>query len=87
MKRKRTPQETRRDILFTLQDNSGTLIKTHLLTKANISTKYLKEKIKYLIEDGLIEEYVSQKKRKSITYRLTEKGHKEAEKWRTLESR
>jgi predicted transcriptional regulator len=63
------------DILKVLAQN-GPMKLTHVMYKANVNCSVLKENLEFLIQQNLIEEQVTIKRRnkKKITYVITEKG-------------
>ena len=63
------------DILKVLAQK-GPLKLTHVMYKANVNCSVLKDNLEFLIEQNLIEEKLTQKRRNKtkITYAITEKG-------------
>jgi len=63
------------DILKVLAQK-GPLKLTHVMYKANVNCSVLKDNLEFLIEQNLIEEQLTQKRRNKtkITYAITEKG-------------
>ena len=63
------------DILKVLAQK-GPLKLTHVMYKANVNCSVLKDNLEFLIEQNLIEEQITQKRRNKtkITYAITEKG-------------
>ena len=54
----------------------GTLKLTHVMYKANVNCSVLKQSLNFLIQQRLVEEQTSHKKRgkKRVSYAITEKG-------------
>ena len=69
--KKRTRLEVIRDILEILRENKQTKI-THLIYKSNLSNNSIKPYLKDLLENGMIEQTVSNEKRE---FKIASKGH------------
>ena len=63
------------DILKVMAQN-GPLKLTHVMYKANVNCSVLKQNLEFLIQQNLIEEQITVKKRNKtkISYAITEKG-------------
>jgi len=63
------------DILKVLARN-GPLKLTHIMYKANVNCSVLKQHLDFLIQQNLVEEQTSQKKRRKtrVVYAITERG-------------
>jgi predicted transcriptional regulator len=63
------------DILKVLARN-GPLKLTHIMYKANVNCSVLKQNLDFLIQQNLVEEQTSQKKRHKtrVVYAITERG-------------
>lgn len=72
---RRSKMEMYIDILKVLAQK-GPLKLTHVMYKANVNCSVLKDNLEFLIEQNLIEEQLTQKRRNKtkITYAITEKG-------------
>jgi predicted transcriptional regulator len=72
---RRSKMEMYIDILKVLAQN-GPLKLTHVMYKANVNCSVLKENLDFLIQQSLIEEQITVKKRNKtkILYAITEKG-------------
>jgi predicted transcriptional regulator len=72
---RRSKMEMYIDILKVLAQN-GPLKLTHVMYKANVNCSVLKENLDFLIQQSLIEEQITVKKRNKtkIRYAITEKG-------------
>jgi predicted transcriptional regulator len=72
---RRSKMEMYIDILKVLAQK-GPLKLTHVMYKANVNCSVLKDNLEFLIEQNLIEEQITQKRRNKtkITYAITEKG-------------
>lgn len=72
---RRSKMEMYIDILKVLAQN-GPLKLTHVMYKANVNCSVLKQNLDFLIEQNLIEEQVTTKRRNKtkIRYAVTEKG-------------
>ena len=72
---RRSKMEMYIDILKVLAQN-GPMKLTHVMYKANVNCSVLKENLDFLMEQHLIEEQVTVKRRNKtkITYVITEKG-------------
>ena len=69
------------DILKVIMDRNGRIKPTHILYKANLSPKTLKESLTELIDKRFIIELQESSGKK---YSLTEKGREFLEKYRTI---
>jgi predicted transcriptional regulator len=74
---RRSKMEMYIDILKVLSHN-GPLKLTHVMYKANVNCSVLKEYLGFLIQQSLIEEQITLKKRNNtkIRYAITERGRK-----------
>jgi predicted transcriptional regulator len=72
---RRSKMEMYVDILKVLAQN-GPLKLTHVMYKANVNCKVLKQNLDFLINQNLIEEQITRKKRNKtkVRYAITEKG-------------
>ena len=72
---RRSKMEMYIDILKVLAHN-GPLKLTHVMYKANVNCSVLKENLDFLIQQNLIEEQITPKKRNKtkISYAITERG-------------
>ena len=72
---RRSKLETYVDILKVLARN-GPLKLTHIMYKANVNCSVLKQHLDFLIQQNLVEEQTSQKKRRKtrVVYAITERG-------------
>ena len=72
---RRSKMEMYVDILKVLAQN-GPLKLTHIMYKANVNCKVLKQNLDFLINQNLIEKQMKRKKRNKIKvrYAITEKG-------------
>ena len=72
---RRSKMEMYIDILKVMAQN-GPLKLTHIMYKANVNCSVLKENLDFLIQQNLIEEQITQKKRNKtkIRYAITERG-------------
>jgi len=70
------------DILKVLARH-GPLKLTHLMYKTFLNGNYLKEQLKFLIKQNLVEDRVAGKR---VTYRITDRGMTILEKFRALEA-
>ena len=72
---RRSKMEMYIDILKVIAQN-GPLKLTHVMYKANVNCSVLKENLDFLINQNLIEEQITQKKRNKtkIRYAITERG-------------
>jgi len=72
---RRSKMEMYIDILKVMAQN-GPLKLTHVMYKANVNCKVLKQNLEFLIQQNLIEEQITIKRRNKtkISYAITEKG-------------
>jgi predicted transcriptional regulator len=72
---RRSKMEMYIDILKVLAQN-GPMKLTHVMYKANVNCSVLKQNLEFLIEQNLIEEQITPKRRNriKIRYSITEKG-------------
>lgn len=72
---RRSKMEMYIDILKVMAQN-GPLKLTHIMYKANVNCSVLKQNLEFLLEQNLIEEQVTVKRRNKtkISYAITEKG-------------
>ncbi len=72
---RRSKMEMYIDILKVMAQN-GPLKLTHVMYKANVNCRVLKQNLEFLIEQNLIEEQITVKRRnkKKISYAITDKG-------------
>jgi len=72
---RRSKMEMYIDILKVIAQN-GPLKLTHIMYKANVNCSVLKENLDFLINQNLIEEQITQKKRNKtkVRYAITERG-------------
>jgi predicted transcriptional regulator len=72
---RRSKMEMYIDILKVMAQN-GPLKLTHVMYKANVNCSVLKENLDFLIQQNLIEEQITVKKRNKtkVRYAITEKG-------------
>jgi len=72
---RRSKMETYIDILKVMAQN-GPLKLTHIMYKANVNCRVLKQNLDFLIQQNLIEQQITVKKRNKIkiSYAVTEKG-------------
>ena len=72
---RRSKMEMYIDILKVTAQN-GPLKLTHIMYKANVNCRVLKQNLDFLIQQNLLEEQITQKKRNKtkIRYAITERG-------------
>jgi len=83
MNRKRTRLEIIRDILVIIREKSGKIKPTHILYKSNLSHNMMEGYLNELITKDFISE---QKKERSRTYFITDKGNRFLEKYDMISS-
>ena len=71
MIRKRNRADIIHDMLKIIRENNGTVKKTHLMYKANLSHKQMESYLSELIKNSLIEKNTSEKK---YFIKVTKKG-------------
>ena len=82
MSARRTKMQVIADVLRVIQTGNGRVKPTHILYKANLSHKLLKEHLNVLLQKGFVEVELDDSR---TYYKITEKGQKFISEFRKVE--
>ena len=82
MNERRSRMQVIADVLRTIENENGISKPTHILYKANLSHKLLKEHLNILLQKGLIEVVIEKNR---TYYKITERGKNFLNEYRKIE--